>query len=45
MELGEGSRFTSDELGHESYFSVSPLIQELSETGIQAVDPARKAGV
>jgi len=31
--------------GIESYFSVSPLIRELSETGIEAVDAARKAGV
>jgi uncharacterized protein YbjT (DUF2867 family) len=31
--------------GIESYFSVSPLIQELSETGIAAVNAARKAGV
>jgi uncharacterized protein YbjT (DUF2867 family) len=31
--------------GMESYFSVSPMIRELSETGIQAVDAARKAGV
>ena len=31
--------------GIESYFSVSPLIQELSETGIEAANAARKAGV
>ena len=31
--------------GIESYFSVSPLIQELSEMGIEAVNAARKAGV
>jgi len=31
--------------GIESYFSVSPLIRELSETGIEAVNAARKAGV
>lgn len=31
--------------GIESYFSVSPLIRELSETGIQAVNAAKKAGV
>jgi nucleoside-diphosphate-sugar epimerase len=31
--------------GIESYFSVSPLIQDLSETGIEAVNVATKAGV
>jgi uncharacterized protein YbjT (DUF2867 family) len=31
--------------GVESYFSVSPLIQNLSETGIQSVNAARRAGV
>jgi len=31
--------------GIESYFSVSPLIQELSEAGIEAVNAAKKAGI
>lgn len=31
--------------GVDAYFSVSPLIQNLSETGIQAVDAAKRAGV
>ncbi len=31
--------------GIDSYFSVSPLIPELSETGIQAASAAKKAGV
>lgn len=31
--------------GIESYFSVSPLVLELAETGIQAVSAAKKAGV
>jgi hypothetical protein len=31
--------------GVESYFSVSPLIRELSEAGIEAVNAAKKAGI
>jgi len=31
--------------GVETYFSLSPLIQNLAETGIQAVHAARRAGV
>jgi uncharacterized protein YbjT (DUF2867 family) len=31
--------------GIDAYFSVSPLIENLSETGIQAVNAAKKAGV